>query len=113
MKEECQRKEEKKEESAPLRTMQAAEQLLKKGDADMAAVYFWLAGNKFQEIEEYELSGRAYEKAAYCYELDGLWDKAANEYISAAKMYELAGLSAKAEGMKKNANDNVEKTKKV
>ena len=91
-------------EKAPLGTMRTAEQLLKEGNTDMAAVYFWYAANKFEKIGEYELSGSAYEKAAYCYELDGRLDKAAEEYLSASKVYDRAGLPIKAKAMKNNAD---------
>lgn len=93
----------------PLRTMQAAEQLLKNGDTDMAATYFWFAGQKFQKEKKYELSANAYQKVAYCYELDSRWEKAAEEYLSASKMYERAGSLIKAQAMKHNA----EKMKKT
>lgn len=93
-------------------TIQTARKLLESGDTNMAATYFWYAGNEYQKSEEYELSGSAYEKAAYCYELDGRWDKAGEEYLSASKMYGLAGLPVKAKAMKKMANDNIQKTRK-
>jgi len=93
----------KEKESSPVKTMRAAERLLKKGDISMAATYFWSAGNTFREIKEYELSAKAYEKAAYCYELENHCEKAAEEYLSASKMYERAGSSLKAKAMKTNA----------
>lgn len=90
-------------ESSPLKTMRAAERLLKKGDINMAAAYFWSAGNNFRETKEYELSANAYEKAAYCHNSENRWEKAVEDYLSASKMYECAGSSVKAEAMKRNA----------
>ena len=91
-------------ESSPVKTMRAAERLLKKGDISIAAAYFWYAGNTFREIKEYELSASAYEKAAYCHSSENRWEKAAEDYLSASKMYECAGFFVKAEAMKRNAD---------
>jgi len=58
----------------------------------MAAVYFWTAGNMYKESREFVHSAEAYEKAAYCYELEGRMEKAADEYLSASEAFSLAGL---------------------
>ena len=92
-----------KKESNPAKTMRAAERLLKKGDLDVAALYFWSAGNNFRENKEYELSANAYERAAYCHSSEDHWERAVEDYLSASNMYELAGSSLKATAMKGNA----------
>lgn len=102
----------KHQEKDPSKTMRTADKLLEKGDTGMAATYFWCAGNGFREMEKYEMSGLAYEKAAHCYELDGRWDKAADDYLSASEMYDLAGSPTKAKAMRNIADDNKEKMRK-
>jgi tetratricopeptide (TPR) repeat protein len=92
-----------KKKGSPMKTMRAAEQLLKKGDTDRASAYFWYAGNTFRELEEYELSASAYEKAAYCDISENRLEKAVEDYLLASKMYEHASLFIKAEAMKRNA----------
>jgi tetratricopeptide (TPR) repeat protein len=86
-----------------MKTMLTAERLLKKGDIDMAAVYFYYAGEAFRGSGEYELSASAYEKAAHCDVSENRWDKAVEDYLLASKMYKQAGLLVKAEAMKRNA----------
>jgi dephospho-CoA kinase len=90
-------------------TVRAAGKLLKSGDFGMAATYYWSAGNTYEQGRKYRLSAVAHERAAYCHELDGHWDSAAEEYLSAYKMYEVAGLATKAKTAKAMADQNMTK----
>lgn len=78
---------------------QMAQELLDRGDPSTAMAYFWRAAKLHGEQEEWTLAAANYEKAAYCYEIDGALDKAAKDCYSAAEAYRRAGLPEKAKAV--------------
>lgn len=76
-----------------------AQDLLNRGDPSTAVTYFWLAARLHSEQEEWRLAGANYEKAAYCREIDGTLDKAAEDYCLAVEAYRRAGLLQKAKAV--------------
>ena len=99
-----------KQKEDPLKISTTAQKLLDEGDVDLAAAYFWFAAEKFATVKEYGHAVHNYEKAGYCYDIEGRWEKASEEYHKAEKMYRKGGQLAQAaliRGQIKNVKKNL------
>jgi tetratricopeptide (TPR) repeat protein len=76
-----------KQKEDPSKISTTAQKLLDTGDLDLAAAYFWFAAEKFANVKEYGHAAHDYEKAGYCYDIEGRWEKASEEHHKAEKMY--------------------------
>ena len=83
--------------SNPELPLTKAEELLSEGNADMAMVYFWSAGDGFASQDNWKKAGYCYSKSAYCYEMNGAYEKAAQDYQKAAELYAMGGDDKEAE----------------
>jgi dephospho-CoA kinase len=88
--------------------LKKANELLDMYDANHAMVYFWSAGKKYLEKENWEMAGFCFFQSAYCYEIEGNFEKAAEDYLMASEYYIKANLAIKAKEAI-NASENIKK----